>query len=1382
MESYTAAIGQNSEVAARESAEINIWEMTTAMLAPATAVAPQERLHLAPFLYEKHVNHQDGVAGNISIRLVEARNLRAAASMFWVRTCNPYVIFRIGKTSVRSTTIQANDNPCWRKEVLDIQIPKIDMKRAPLEDHSNVRLELIVDAMNEDSLTGKATECVGMANGSLIGTATVDVTPLVEGKEEVMDRWVTLSSGACAAGTPGQGKQKDVVLGEVRIILQYEAHGMEPAVGDIVKMEGFGAYPSALLPPIADLEMQVKRISGSYLLCSHITKSGFEGMVRLHRNAVFVAHRGSLLDRLYVSLIATPLEYVGNTPLGKSCREVLRPYVNVAMTFSLPAIMATRATVTTTLRASNAAVRAVLARAHSTMETMAAVSLNDVRSPSDRKNYRLLTLANGLEALLIQVERSDADSAAEPESEPICTPRNSYSKDSSGSFDEDQDDEDAEAPVSRHAAACLTVGVGGMSDPENLRGLAHYLEHMLFMGSAKYPDENEFEAFLSTHGGYSNGSTECEVTRFLFEVSPQFLQPALDMFAQFFIAPLFKREALERELLAVESEFNRAMQNDYVRLQQIQCETCAPGHPYNTFSWGNTESLATIPQSNGVDVRDAMIAFYEQHYSANVMKLCVCGEDSLDDMQKWVTDSFSKIPRRDGVTVRTYDSIPRPFGVSAQQQPMLVKILPVRKMHAMHLYWTLPPLLTSYRQKPWEYLSHALGHEGAGSLTAILKDKHWATQVAAGVAESDSYEFGSFGTLFEVNVSLTRRGIENWSSVAQLVFDFVAFLRKDGLHDWIFDELKASSEMLFQFQEEQEAITLCRRLSGLMQSRHAVERTDLLRYDTMQGEFDEPLTRQLLDEMTPQNTRVLLLSHSFEDALEDVRTERWFGAKYSVSDIPAELLDQWSESKPSVELLGPTPNPFMTLNFTVNPPNPDDSIDVNALPTLLFQSSMTKLWYKKDVRFNIPKANVHLLLCLPSLTASVTNYVFAKIYIKMVNDALKHVQYLANIANLEFELFIRDLDIEVTVSGFSSKLPELTRVVCQALLSTPIDTSTFVLMKDELTKEYRNINIRPASKARYMRLQLLERITFPIEDIVAVLASVTLDEMVLFHDTVLWNCAVTMRSLIHGNLTREAASKLVQEVEASIDDTCRRMPPLSPQRPHTTELPLTSNGILLRDMSEHDDEPNSMVEVYYQIGRCDHTEQAYLELLNQLMHEPLFHHLRTLQQLGYEVYCCVRDTHGVLGFSVSVQSASHPAGEIALCIDRFIYEDFAQILTDMDGETFLKHVQTLQRFKLRQDTNLTDETYRYWDEIQNRRYQFDIQAQLVRALDDCTLGKLRALFERWMIAEDGTRKLRVHVVGKSSQFVPLEQLVGEDDAPLIVDNVREYKKALKCHC
>ena len=54
------------------------------------------------------------------------------------------------------------------------------------------------------------------------------------------------------------------------------------------------------------------------------------------------------------------------------------------------------------------------------------------------------------------------------------------------------------------------------SDPVELPGLAHFLEHMLFLGTKKYPDEAEYDKFVQSHGGYSNAWTADEATNYRF--------------------------------------------------------------------------------------------------------------------------------------------------------------------------------------------------------------------------------------------------------------------------------------------------------------------------------------------------------------------------------------------------------------------------------------------------------------------------------------------------------------------------------------------------------------------------------------------------------------------------------------------------------------------------------------------------------------------------------------------------------------------------------------------------------------------------------------------------------------------------------------------------
>ena len=119
------------------------------------------------------------------------------------------------------------------------------------------------------------------------------------------------------------------------------------------------------------------------------------------------------------------------------------------------------------------------------------------------------------------------------------------------------------------SSASMAVDVGSFKDPLDALGLAHFLEHMLFLGTEKYPEEGEYKEYLSQNGGYANAYTSRDHTNYHFQVFPDAFEGALDRFAQFFIAPLFTEDFTQREKNAVDSEFELYLENDTWRNQRM---------------------------------------------------------------------------------------------------------------------------------------------------------------------------------------------------------------------------------------------------------------------------------------------------------------------------------------------------------------------------------------------------------------------------------------------------------------------------------------------------------------------------------------------------------------------------------------------------------------------------------------------------------------------------------------------------------------------------------------------------------------------------------------------------------------------------------------------
>ena len=174
-------------------------------------------------------------------------------------------------------------------------------------------------------------------------------------------------------------------------------------------------------------------------------------------------------------------------------------------------------------------------------------------------------------------------------------------------------------PDSNLTAASMEVAVGSFSDPVEVQGLAHFCEHMLFLGTEKYPDEHVYASFLQTHGGFDNAFTSTQDTNYYFAAEADYLEYALDLFAQFFIAPLFTPNATGREMNAVNSEHEKNLESDTWRLWQLLKHVSNPAHPFSQFSTGTIETL------NKTNISDYLNEYYQSHYSANqVQHVHVC--------------------------------------------------------------------------------------------------------------------------------------------------------------------------------------------------------------------------------------------------------------------------------------------------------------------------------------------------------------------------------------------------------------------------------------------------------------------------------------------------------------------------------------------------------------------------------------------------------------------------------------------------------------------------------------------------------------------------------------------------------------------------------------
>lgn len=185
------------------------------------------------------------------------------------------------------------------------------------------------------------------------------------------------------------------------------------------------------------------------------------------------------------------------------------------------------------------------------------------------------------------------------------------------------------APRLKRAAAAIRVHAGGHDAPAKWPGLAHFLEHLFFLGTERFPLANGLMRYVQGLGGQVNASTRERTTDFFFEVPPHALAGGLERLCQMLAEPDLSIERQRREREVIHAEFIAWSRNLQAQRQFALLQRVAPGHPLRGFHAGNRYTLAIQAPAFQLALRQ----FHQRYYQGGQMALSLCGPQSLDDLQ-----------------------------------------------------------------------------------------------------------------------------------------------------------------------------------------------------------------------------------------------------------------------------------------------------------------------------------------------------------------------------------------------------------------------------------------------------------------------------------------------------------------------------------------------------------------------------------------------------------------------------------------------------------------------------------------------------------------------------------------------------------------------------
>lgn len=914
-------------------------------------------------------------------------------------------------------------------------------------------------------------------------------------------------------------------------------------------------------------------------------------------------------------------------------------------------------------------------------------------------------------------------------------------------------------PKADKAAAALNVKVGSYHDPADREGLAHFLEHMLFLGTKKYPEADEYQAFISDNGGSHNAYTSSHNTNYFFDVNNNQLEVALDRFAQFFTAPLFDEFYVDRERNAVHSEYQSRIQDDFRRGYDVYRSVINQSHPEAKFNVGNLTTLADRPDDK---VREDLLAFYDQYYSAEQMALVVLGNYPIDVMLKMVDNRFNQVPLKQSKVVPA--QLNEVLFLEGEL-PLEVIFQPVKELRQMSINFSVPSIADLYKEKPLDFIAYILGHEGEGSLLSLLKRRGLAESLSAGGRDKND------GTAaFYVTVQLTKKGVEERELVRSLVFYVIEQIKQKGVEPWRYEEKKRLSQTAFRFRENGAAINTVRGLASNMFKYSAV---DVISGDYLLERYDSELIKHFLGFLSPNNA---YLTTVFPEA-ETNQISEYYQTPYRVIKLSVDDLEKKTEAL-SAEITKtfalPDANPFIPEDLKLF------AVDQSLVEPKLFSQihaatpnglsntgsasgsgnkntlANKDIWVKQDTSYGTPRVKAQFRLLSPLISGRLKGAAKASLYVDLLQDRLNEYSYPALLAGAAVSVAANNRGIDITIQGFHDRLYKLMSVLVDEIELATFETERFEQLKSDKLRQWRN----NAKKTPYHQLynQLAVDLYSPYwsdKAKINALEAVTLDELIQFAKE--WRAGAQVKGLFYGSFNeawlkdwQSSISRLRLEGEQAIAPV--KVVSLKSEGVRGGQ-PQNESG---KTAAQYDvrvaDHSDKAVVLYVQ-GFDDSLEsQASMLVLRQLLQSPFYSSLRTEQQLGYIVFLGSLQLKEVPGSVFVVQSPSASIDKMRSAIETFIV-DYSNKLPD----NITVYQQAVMTQLLEMPTSLSASANDYWSNLLRGNIFFSRRQALASAVEALSAEQLKNTYRN--VVQDASKAIWVYSdepknVGKQVPYSP----------------------------
>eukprot|EP00927_Polykrikos_kofoidii_P056584 TRINITY_DN5067_c1_g1_i1.p1 TRINITY_DN5067_c1_g1~~TRINITY_DN5067_c1_g1_i1.p1 ORF type:complete len:1156 (+),score=190.30 TRINITY_DN5067_c1_g1_i1:44-3511(+) len=891
------------------------------------------------------------------------------------------------------------------------------------------------------------------------------------------------------------------------------------------------------------------------------------------------------------------------------------------------------------------------------------------------------------------------------------------------------------------AAFSVAVDAGSLDNPEQLPGLAHFCEHMLFLGTKNFPDPSGFDKFVAASGGSNNAYTADERTVYYTEVSVSASDEARSRFADFFRSPLFNNQYVSKEAHAIDSEHEKNVQDQDRRVFEILNSLSDPKSPVSRFKTGNIETLMTIPDKQNLDPVVELKSWFKRHYCPSRMRLATFGPESLEKQLESANAAFGNISVGSSECQKQRKSweYPRPWPPTHLGKFIAIQgVLP-----QLFIHFPLPNIQSYFKSSPLNYVKYVMTYGGEHSLSRVLKDT-LGVSTSFGLTGSQ----GSYGIDLLVVVSLTASGRSHVEQVLDVIFMYLAKLASTGVDKSLYTSLATLSKLDWDWSSNDSPSST---VSSLAESMFTYPPDDLLSGGMRIDDINTSLVDSLLRKMRPDNMNVLVVDSAANSTLftgHKIETLQYYDAHFIVTEITEQFPganDRWlswlagkSASHGFVDALTKVKSDFSSFVEPVVPRAIQDlpkDLDTkhmqadpgnkNTLSGLLFgqvplqlsgvdmatpresQGVSDQFWYREGWVTKSPKVFLTVDLTIPrgsdSWEVSPLDSLKLRLYGNLLGEEMDPKMYDLSTTGVNYDFSFSSHTITFSFSGFPPMMPTLMDKVLSEfdkgvnvtdssrhdrfVSKLTQDLGTFSDMPVTYAVEDRTLLILPGMNSRKEKLAALEHLT--AASVSSAVADILLPKK-------MFASALSM-----GNMNEESAKdgfkKILDRAKkwpgatASVgkDEQLRRVTPVvKPSKP-----------VELRRLNKRKDDQNDVLIMSFLVGVSTVENRVILGILSSIVHNVAYTELRTNMQLGYVVDAGVSSISNVQVMSTAVQGDKLKADEVEGAVQYVFMDLMPKMLENMTVEELAKHKASLEEELLQPPTSIGEEVQHFWRSI-----------------------------------------------------------------------------------